>query len=530
MFKTLLKKQMMEVNTWLIQDRRHGKARSKSSMLGMLVLYVFLFASIGFIFYALGQSLCASLVAMDLGWLYFAMMSLISVVLGVFGSVFNTYSTLYMAKDNEQLLAMPIPPAYILAARILGVYLWSFIYTALAFVPAVIVYLTEGTFSVAALICSGVILIVLSVFVLMLSCILGYGVAKIAAKVKGKSFITVILSLMFIGVYYFVYFKAMKYISEFLANALTIGAEIKGKLLPIYWLGSAATGHFFNCLLVALIVAALMALTIWVMSRSFIKMATTSRGEKKKVYQRRKTAQRSVDAALLYKELRRYASSATYMMNCSLGTLFIPIVGVAALIKADAISVMIASMGLSADVITLIICAGLCSMASLNDVTAPSVSLEGKHLWIAQSLPVAPWRILKAKLKLHLLLTEIPLVFSAVCICAAVGLRTRDVLLCTGLSALFAILMGAFGLLLNLKLPNLTWTNEIVPIKQSASVTVALFGGWGIVMVFVGLYFLIGKWMTATSFLGLCILVVAAACTGMLVWLKNKGSRIYSTL
>ena len=34
---------------------------------------------------------------------------MLAIVLGAFGSVFNTYSSLYLAKDNDLLLSMPIP-------------------------------------------------------------------------------------------------------------------------------------------------------------------------------------------------------------------------------------------------------------------------------------------------------------------------------------------------------------------------------------------------------------------------------------
>ena len=40
-----------------------------------------------------------------LDWLYFDMMTLIALFLGVFGGVFNTYSSLYKAKDNDLMLS-----------------------------------------------------------------------------------------------------------------------------------------------------------------------------------------------------------------------------------------------------------------------------------------------------------------------------------------------------------------------------------------------------------------------------------------
>ena len=41
--------------------------------------------------------------------IYVAVMSLIALMLGVFGSVFNTSAALYLPKDNDLLLSMPIP-------------------------------------------------------------------------------------------------------------------------------------------------------------------------------------------------------------------------------------------------------------------------------------------------------------------------------------------------------------------------------------------------------------------------------------
>ena len=46
---------------------------------------------------------------MQVSWLYFALMGGLGLCLGAFGSVFNTFSSLYLAKDNDLLLSLPIP-------------------------------------------------------------------------------------------------------------------------------------------------------------------------------------------------------------------------------------------------------------------------------------------------------------------------------------------------------------------------------------------------------------------------------------
>ena len=94
----------------------------------------------------------------------------------------------------------------------------------------------------------------------------------------------------------------------------------------------------------------------------------------------------------------------------------------------------------------------------------------------------------------------------------------------------FAVVMALSGLCLNLKSPNLGWKNETVPIKQSLSVTVALFGGWAVVIAFGALYVALYRFVSPPVFLigVFAVLIIASAL--MLMWLKNKGTKIFASL
>ena len=52
--------------------------------------------------------------------------------------------------------------------------------------------------------------------------------ARISQKLKHKSLITVLVSLVIIGTYYFVYFKSLGMIQNLLVNAAVYGERIKG--------------------------------------------------------------------------------------------------------------------------------------------------------------------------------------------------------------------------------------------------------------------------------------------------------------
>ena len=130
-----------------------------------------------------------------MGWLYFALMSGIAVVLGAFGSVFNTYSGLYLPKDNDLLLCMPIPVRTVIAARLINVYLLGVMYSAVVLLPTMIVYWIVAGVTALNIIGGIVYFLTVTSAVLILSCALGWVVAKISLKLKNKSIIIVLISL-----------------------------------------------------------------------------------------------------------------------------------------------------------------------------------------------------------------------------------------------------------------------------------------------------------------------------------------------
>lgn len=88
--------------------------------------------------------------------------------------MFNTYSSLYLAKDNDLLLSLPIPVRTIMAARLLGVYLMGLMYSAIVIIPAVIVYWITVSVRPAEIFGGVLLTFLISVFVFVLSCLLGW--------------------------------------------------------------------------------------------------------------------------------------------------------------------------------------------------------------------------------------------------------------------------------------------------------------------------------------------------------------------
>ena len=280
-----------------------------------------------------------------------------------------------------------------------------------------------------------------------------------------------------------------------------------------------------------LAINALLALTLWVIARSFLKIATATGSVKKVRFEHKAVRAQSVQRALRRKELSRFAASPNYMLNCGLGIVTLPVAGIALLIKGRALAQLLDdAFGAGADIVPVLLSAALCLLASMNDMAAPSVSLEGRQLWLAQSLPVTPWQVLRAKLDMQLLLTGVPVLFCALCAVIVLPGGAAEMALAVIAALLYTLLSALAALALGLKMPNLTWTNEITPIKQGGSVMLALFANWFYAIALGGLYFLCGRYLSAAAYLAIFAAVTAVVCALLLRWLKRRGTRIFAAL
>ena len=531
MLKILMKKQLTEIFRSYFYNPKNNKSRSKAAVAGYIALFVVLMVGVlGGMFTMLALGLCGPLAAVGMDWLYFALMGLLAVLLGAFGSVFNTYSGLYLAKDNDLLLSMPIPVDTLMASRLLSVYLMGFMYSAVVIVPTVIVYWAVAPVTAGAVLGGVLLVLLISVFVLTLACALGWVVAKISLKLKNKSFVTVLVSLVFFGGYYFFYFKAQTLVEDLLANAAVYGERIRGAAYPLYLFGRVGAGDGAAMLVVSAVVLALFAALWALLRRSFLKIATATGRTERRRYREQTAVRRSTGAALLHKELGRFTASPNYMLNCGMGILMLPVAGGMLLWKSGELTAVLRAVPQIYDALPVLLAAVVCMMAAMNDMAAPSVSLEGKSLWLLQSTPVTPWQVLRAKLSMHLILTLVPMLFCFVCTLFVYPYTAGEAVSAVLLLLSFAVLSALFGLFLGLKMVNLNWTSEITPIKQSAPVALALFGGWGYALVSGGLFFLFGRTLGAVGYM-LCVFAVTAVlCVLLVAWMRKKGTEIFAAL
>ena len=528
----LLKKQLYEIFRSYFYDAKKNKPRSKAATIGFFVLYAVLMVGIlGGMFAALGIVLCLPLTAGGYGWLYFTLVSVLAVLLGVFGSVFNTFSGLYQARDNDLLLSLPIPVRSILAARLLGVYLMGLMFSGVVLLPCVIVYWVMAEHSVAVIVGGLLLVLAVSLIVLVLSCVLGWVVAKISAKLKRKSFLTVLIALVFFGLYYTVCFRASDLLQDLMQHMDTLGDALQGAY-PLYLLGRMGEGDWLAMLLVLAVTLALCAAVYVVLDRTFIGIATATGAAARTVYKEKAVKAAGASSALLRREFGRFTSSPNYMLNCGLGTVMLPILGVVLLVKMNDILPVLQELAGSetSGFMATMLCAALCLVGTMNDMASSSVSLEGKNLWLAQSLPVPTWQVLRAKLLVQMLVTGLPMAVTSALVILALRPALPEAALLVVLPLLFVWLSAEFCLTLDLKRPNVVWTNEITVIKQRLTVLLAMLGGWLYAVAIAALYFLEGANMGAAWYLLAWSVLTAVLALLLRGWLRRGGCRAFEAL
>ena len=497
---------------------------------GMWILYGFLMvycvAVFGGLFGLLFWSL-RPLAAAGLAWLYFALAGILATGLSFAGSVFMTQQQLYDAKDNQLLLSLPISPMAVLGSRMLILYLFDLMLGAVVLVPAVAVYGSGGGFTLRAVLAA----VLLPLFPLSLSCFFGWLIGLLTARMRRKNLFSVALSLLFLAAYLLLYTRVNAAIQAILRNSQTVAEAVRGFLYPFYLfgLGMAGDGWALGVFLAG--TAAVFALVCWVLSRTFIRIATAPRRVARRAWRVEELRGGSAGGALVKKELGRFFGSSTYLLNAGIGALLMLIAAGFLVVKGRGMGAMADQLtGATPDLLPAMAVVILCFLAGEVDLSTSSISLEGRTLWLMKSLPLAPWEIFRAKLLAHLAVCLPPLLL---CEGAAIwALRPAPamgaLLVVTPLA--FAVCKAAAGLAINLRLPKLDWDNEAQPVKQSAASMIAVLGAMGVTAVLAVPCFVLAGRMNLTVYFSAwtaALLLAAALC---LLWLKKRGAERWTAL
>ncbi|MBQ7915702.1 MAG: hypothetical protein IJ315_02810 [Firmicutes bacterium] len=513
---------------------RSKKAEGAMST-GKKILFAILWLYVGIVFIGLFGMLFLGLSTMletEYNWFYFSFAGLASFLFCFIGSVFVAQSQLFEATDNELLLAMPIPPRYILLSRMLFLFFLNYIYEAIIFLPAAVIYFLSGYATVLGTILLILTILFMPLLVLSISCLFGWLLALVSSRMRRKNMLQLVVMVVFLFVYFAFVQNIDQYITDLLENGTAIANAIRSTLPPFYYLGDAiANGNLLSFLYFFLFGLVPMVPIYWLLSKFFIQITTANRGQRKIAYRRQSLQVSSHMWALVRKELGFFTSLPAYMMNGAIGVVFYILIPVFLIIQGEKLTMLISLLGADpSEIICLLITAMLCFGAITNIITSCSISLEGNRLWLIRSLPITSKDILLAKFYMHCLVCIPPGILSALVCCIFLQASWQGYIFAVILPGLVTIFMALFGLIINLHMPKFDWLNETVCVKQSGSTMLAMFGGMALVLVPVVLYIILANRISGYVYLTLLAAILVIACLLMYRYLITKGCILFEKL
>ena len=412
--------------------------------------------------------------------LYFGIFTALSLAVIFFFSIFETKSELFECKDNALLLSLPIKPGHIIISRILVVLIYNYAIEAIIAVPALLsYYLCAGT-GASAIFGTALVFIALPMLATALASGVGYLVALFSSRFRYKTLATVVFSVIFIAAYFVGYGALLDGMDSFAEDLLQNVASLGESLGFIIAIGSVTFLSPIPTLVFIAVSFGAAYAAYAVIARNYVSMITDSRGSAKRAYRAKRQVKRGVIHALAKKELARFASSAGYILNSSMGLIFcVLLTGGVLFAGADVISTISAlaselGAARAEDVISPLLIMLYALVASTNTISASALSLEGKSFWIIKSLPVSSSDVIIAKTIPHIIIcapvTAITALVSAIAVNAPIYYYPLYILTPIVITVLFANV----GILLNVLFPKFDYINEMQVVKQSLPVFLSI--------------------------------------------------------
>jgi ABC-2 type transport system permease protein len=118
----------------------------------------------------------------------------------------------------------------------------------------------------------------------------------------------------------------------------------------------------------------------------------------------------------------------------------------------------------------------ICALLGMSCTACVSLSLEGKNIWILQSLPISPKTIFHSKMLVNLTLLIPTALICSILLSIRFASSFSSALIIIGLPLMYCLFIPVWGMFIDIKLGYYDWVSETAIIKQSANALAGLIG------------------------------------------------------
>lgn len=513
-------------NAWQRRGRK-GRTRALGTPL-TLVLLTLLFASYATLYALL---MAEGLEALGMLELLLPIGFLLAALVSLFFSIYKVPSYLFTFQDYEMLAAMPVKNSDILMSKLIYSYGSNLGTCCEIILPFLIVFGVKSGQGLLFYLRALLTVLALPLFPMVVGAVIGLLLHWVASRFRARNAVLMVLSLaMFFGIFYFS-FSMSSMGEDQMLSALTGMARFLSTFPPAVLFVEAMLGSWLSLLGLTGLCLLVFLLFVLVFSRSFVRINSVLREKHSRANFRmgalKSSSQRK---ALFTRELRRYFSEYTYVMNTAVGMLLLTVLTILFAVSGKGVLSSLLEMNVSTSDLMPIFCAICTLMCGMTCTTGVSISLEGKTLWILRSLPVRETDIFRAKIFLNLLVTLPLLTLNVAALGVLLSLNPLEFFILWAVPAVYSVFTALFGLFVNLLLPKMEWNSAMVVIKQSASSFASVFGGMLAVIAVALVYLFLLPQMDFLLFGGIAAAVFALIDLVLWARLRSWGVKKLRTL
>lgn len=417
-------------------------------------------------------------------------------------------SKIYLSKDVETMLSLPLTAKEILLSKLVGLSLTSLIYALFLAFPFIIKYgLAQGQgllyyiygFLGVFLVALGFISILgLIVIVFML------WAGKLPRFRGAVQFISMIVAMvMSLGLNYYIQSQASQSPGELMEKIALGSRGLLEAILPAFpnvrWLllamEESRSLRGFAYFVLLLVASSLLAyLVAWFAAPLMVKGVLSSKiVSNKKIKRPKSNHSSSVAMHIFKKEFSDIIRTPLYAFNTLSGGIILPIALLMPVFAQTNISISeirkfssyllfvpLSKLKLNLLVLLIGILLGMV-LGSMGNPLSSSFSREGKHIWLMKSLPISVKDQLLGRMLLGLVFQ---IIIIAPLFALLVFLMKPPIDLLISLfvgNCLSSVIVGLLGLTVDSIRPKLVWDNPQEAMKQNLNIMISMFSSWAFV-------------------------------------------------
>lgn len=471
--------------------------------IGFVALMVVSFAPLAYVYIRFLEVLYEQSSMLGQGHVVLGLATVFSQLVVLIFGVYYLMSNFYFAQDLSILIPLPLRPGTVLTAKFFTVLVSEWLTTALIALPAIWVYGTKSGAGILFWVLSLIIFFILPVIPIVIGAVFVIMLMRVTNLARNRDLLRVLggialVAVVLVSQYYLSQLPASGDEEEFLQNVLIdpdgLVYIVAKRFPPALWASKAmayvGTMDGFVNLLYFLGLTAVSVVALYVLGEKFFYggLIGGSETERKRKTTAKRVVMDTVKAsspikALLMREFKTFVRNPIFLMTATMNILVVPIAMLMPILFSGELKTMTEEVqaSLQADpkigfIASFILAAAVISLTVINSVSATSISREGKLFWISKMIPVDPKVQVWVKFLHSYLYTLLSTAIVVLIVVVLIPISWPFLIAGVFLGLVGSVLANALGLIADLLLPHLKWTDPQKAMKGNwNSVWVLLF-------------------------------------------------------